>query len=373
VTDPLTGRKMISIKKYLFAEKPAIAAPTAPGLAKEPGDLFSLLLSAYRSALSRMGQCGVDACPTLGSGLERQLSEIAERLEENFSLEEIEALDAKVQAELQHWGRCTAQHYQQKAAEVKEILLMMACAVKSVGERDHLYAVHFHEVTGKLNGIANLDDLAQIRTSIEKTASELKSSIDRMAAEGNAALELLQQKVSACQQKLEDAEQMASLDTLTQVRSRMWVEGQMEQRIAAAAPFCVAILDLDGFMQVNDEYGHLVGDELLRQFGAELRSTGRATNIVGRWGGDEFVVVLDCGLPQAQERIDRLSAWVCGSYTVEAAGRPVKLRLDASIGLAQFAPPETLRQLLERADVAMYRQKAVARSGARDRRRSWGT
>jgi diguanylate cyclase (GGDEF)-like protein len=89
-------------------------------------------------------------------------------------------------------------------------------------------------------------------------------------------------------------------------------------------------------------------------------------NIIGRWGGDEFVVVLDCDLPQAQERVDRLSAWVCGSYTVEAAAGPVKLRLSASIGLAQFTPPETMKQLLQRADFAMYRQKAA--DGPSDRR-----
>jgi diguanylate cyclase (GGDEF)-like protein len=364
------GRKMISIKKYLLAEAPAIAESAAPGLPKRSGsDLLSQALAAYGSALSNMGRSGVDACPASGPDLERHLAGIALRLARDISAQEMEAVNAEVQAELQHWGSRTARHYQQKAGEVKEILLVMATAAESVGERDQLYAHHIQEVTGQLKRIANLDDITQIRDSIEKTASELKSSIDRMAAEGKAAMEQLQQKVLACQLKLEDAEQLASQDALTRVRSRVWVEGQMEQRIAAAAPFCVAILDLDCFKKVNDEHGHLVGDELLRQFGSELRAAGRAVNIIGRWGGDEFVVVLDCDLPQAQERVDRLSAWVCGSYTVEAAAGPVKLRLSASIGLAQFTPPETLKQLLERADLAMYRQKAAdGNSDSRSRR-----
>jgi len=359
---------MISIRKYLLAEAPAIAESVSPCLPKERGDsdLLPPALAAYRSALAKMGQSGVDACPASGPDMERHLTGIARRLEKEISAQEMEAVDAQVQAELEHWGRRTARHYRQKAGEVKEILLVMATAAESVGERDHRYALHIQEVTGQLKRIASLDDITQVRDSIEKTAFELKSSINRMAAEGKAMLEQLQQKVQACQLKLEDAEQLASLDALTRVRSRMWVEEQIQQRIAAAAPFCVAILDLDDFKQVNDEHGHLVGDELLRQFGSELRAAGRAVNIIGRWGGDEFVVVLDCDLPQAQERVDRLSAWVCGSYTVEAAAGPVKLRLSASIGLAQFTPPETMKQLLERADLAMYRQKAA--DGVSDRR-----
>ena len=360
---------MISIKKYLLAEEPAIAESAAPGLPRKrsgDSDLLPQALAAYRSALSNMGRSGMDVCPASGPDLQRHLTEIAQRLESEISAKQLETVDSEVQAELEHWGRRTARHYQQKAGEVKEILLVMATAADSVGERDHRYALHIQEVTGQLKRIANLDDITQIRDSIEKTALELKSSINRMAAEGKAALEQLQQKVQDCQLKLEDAEHIASLDALTRVRSRMWVEGQIEQRIAAAEPFCVAILDLDDFKKVNDEHGHLVGDELLKQFGAELRAAGRAVSIIGRWGGDEFVVVFDCDLRQAEERVNRLNAWVCGSYTVEAAAGPVKLRLTASTGLAQFTPPETMKQLLERADVAMYRQKAA--DGISDRR-----
>ncbi len=63
----------------------------------------------------------------------------------------------------------------------------------------------------------------------------------------------------------------------------------------AEAPFCVAIIDIDEFKRVNDEHGHLVGDELLKQFAAEMRSVCRSTDTIGRWGGDEFILLLHCG------------------------------------------------------------------------------
>jgi len=148
------------------------------------------------------------------------------------------------------------------------------------------------------------------------------------------------------------------------VRSRLYVESQIERRVKAPGPFCVAIVDIDGFKRVNDQLGHLVGDDLLKQFAAELRSVCRSTDTIGRWGGDEFLLLLDCGLDEATAQTDRVRKWVCGSYTVQSASGPTKLDLHASIGLAERAPNETMKDLLARADAAMYHQKAGSRSAA---------
>lgn len=220
---------------------------------------------------------------------------------------------------------------------------------------------HIGEITRKLNCIASLDDISQIRTSIHDSATELKQYIDRMAEEGRAVLERMQAQVTTFQAKLEEAEQMASIDALTRLRSRTWVEGQLEQRIAAATAFSVAILDIDGFKGVNDRYGHLAGDALLKQFAEELRSACRATDIVSRWGGDEFLILLDGERAQAEAQLERVSKWVCGQYTVETSAGAVKFAVVASVGIAEWMPPETLSHLLERADAAVYQRKALAR------------
>jgi len=217
-------------------------------------------------------------------------------------------------------------------------------------------------VTTRLERIASLEDLTLIRASIERSAAELKTSIDRMTAEGNAAVAELRAQVSSYQTRLEEAEQLASRDPLTGLGSRQWVEGNIERRCSAEAPLCVAILDIDGFKQVNDEHGHLVGDELLKQFATELQSACRSTDMLGRWGGDEFILLLDCDKARAKTKIDRLREWVCGNYTVQGSDGPIKLRVDASIGLAEHLPMETMKGLLARADAEMYKQKAASRA-----------
>ncbi len=168
----------------------------------------------------------------------------------------------------------------------------------------------------------------------------MKISIQRMTEEGKAAMEELRKQVSDYEARLEAAEELASRDTLTRLRSRLYVERQIEKRIAQSSPFCIAVLDIDGFKKVNDELGHVVGDEALKQFAGELKSACRSTDIIGRWGGDELLILLDCGLAEASAQTERVRKWVCGSYTVSSSSGPKNLELNAAIGLAEHAADE---------------------------------
>ena len=349
---------MISLKRYLDMDRTG----TEERSDSEPDALLPATVAAYRSALAEMGACGLEVCPPLGGDLKQSMEKLGERLMGRLSLEVIEETKTGVGEQLTLWGQRTARHYRETTREVKEILLSMARAAESVGERDQRCAAQITCVTAQLKNVANLEDLTEIRASIQKSAAELKSSIDRMTAEGKAALEQLRGQVSKYQARLEEAERIASLDALTGVRSRSWVEGQLELSLHAGGALCVAILDIDGFKQVNDEHGHLVGDELLKQFATELKSASRSADILGRWGGDEFIFLMQYGLAEAKSQTDRLQKWVCGNYTVQGNCDPIKLRVEASLGLAEHLPGETMKALIDRADAEMYRQKAASRA-----------
>jgi diguanylate cyclase (GGDEF)-like protein len=346
---------MISLKKYLDSTYAA-----APESAEEAG-MLPAALSAYGSTLVEMGNCSLDACPGMGGGLKQRLEELKAKLSPAMTRDTLLATERGVQEQLRDWGLGTARHYREKANEVKELLLLMAHAADGVGARDQRCAGQMNQVTERLKRIASLDDLTEIRASIEKSAAELKSSIARMTEESKAAAEVLRKQVSTYQAKLEEAEEIASRDALTGVRSRLCTESHIESRIAADAKFCLAMVDIDDFKRVNDEHGHVTGDELLKAFAGELCSVCRATDVIGRWGGDEFVVLLDCSRAEASERIERLRRWVCGDYTVAGKSPAIKLRLSASIGLAEHVPGESMKALLARADAAMYAVKAMAR------------
>jgi len=352
--------QMISLKRYIDAARDGSQTCDEPG----ESDLASVALAAYRSALSEMGCCSMDACPALGTGLRQSLGKLEANLSAPASCGVVQATEKKVQERLQEWGKQTASHYRQQTGEIKAMLLVMARTAESVGTRDQRCAGQISEVTSRLEKIACLEDLTEIRASIESTAAELKTSIDRMTAEGKAAIQELRAEVSTYQAKLEEAEQIASRDALTGLGSRLWVEDRIASRISTGAPLCVAIIDINGFKQINDQHGHLAGDEVLKQFAGELQSVCRSTDMIGRWGGDEFILLLDCDRTKAQVKVDRLREWVCGNYKVQGRDGSVKLRVDASIGLAEHLGGETLKGLLARADAEMYREKGAIRAMA---------
>ena len=349
---------MISLKKYL-EESPRQSIRREPVDAEE---LLPFALAAYCSSLREMGNASVDACPALGQELKRGLGKIDDRISAAGSPEELEAAEREVQAQLSEWGRSTATHYRQKADEVKEILLVMARTAEGVGERDQRCACQITEVTGRLEKMATLEDLSQIRTSLKKSATELRTSIERMTAEGKAAIEQLKTEVTRYQTRLEEAERVASSDALTGLRNRLWAEHYIERKFDSGASSCIVIVDIDEFKHVNDEHGHPAGDELLQQFSAELQSACRPKGIVARWGGDEFIVLLDSRFDEAQAQIQRWKDWVCGNYTVHGRSGPVRFKVDASFGLAERKAGETAKNLLARADAEMYAQKTASRS-----------
>jgi len=348
---------MISLKKYLDM--------TSDGTHQsESNELVAVTLESYRAALLAIGNSGFRACPSISSEMQQNLASLHNKLSGDVTPALVKETEKKVEEQLQQWGGRTSEHFKAKANEVKELLMVLARTAESVGERDQRYAGHFSQFTTRLQTIADLEDLTEVRASLVKGASELKTYVDQMALDSHESVAQLRAEVSTYETKLKAAEELALRDPLTGLANRRNVEERLEWRISHQQNFCLIILDLNRFKQVNDTHGHLAGDDLLKQFSHELRSNLRSSDIAGRWGGDEFIVVLDCDLNAAKSQIERMRKWVFGEYTIQLGpGKgELKVDIDASVGVAQRQSGETIQQVIERADAAMYRDKKLARA-----------
>lgn len=167
-----------------------------------------------------------------------------------------------------------------------------------------------------------------------------------------------------------ELERMATRDDLTGLPNRRSILGTLEQAIERrggrrdAAPLCVLMLDLDLFKRVNDAYGHLAGDAALQHVTEIMQQLSRDGDVLGRLGGEEFLLIVDgAGLQATLDIAERIrSAVECNPPPRLPAGG-----LTVSIGVAQWSPLDRhARALLDRVDRAMYTAKHAGRNRVRE-------
>jgi diguanylate cyclase (GGDEF)-like protein len=350
---------VISLKKYL--DMPLAANSPSESASEEP---FLTAIECYRAMLLATGKEAAMAYSSVGRTLEGELQELAGRLGTDATAKQVKATEAEVEARLESWGRLTAKHLKSKADDAKEILLVLARTAEAVGNRDEGHANRLHELTDRLEKIGGLDDLTLVRATLAKHVTELKNNVEQMTRESQQMLAQLRARVTTYEDKLREVQLLVMRDELTGLANRRSVEERIQFNILSGNEFCVLMIDLNGFKQVNDRYGHSAGDDLLKQFAAELFNRSRVTDLVGRWGGDEFIVVFENAVPEATLYMRRIEEWVFGRYYIRGTGgkstQPIEM--TASIGLAGWNSGETMPQVIERADTAMYANKNAQRT-----------
>lgn len=156
-------------------------------------------------------------------------------------------------------------------------------------------------------------------------------------------------------------EKQAHTDTLTGIWNRYRIEQALDAEMSAAErhgrPCTVLLFDIDHFKRVNDTHGHDTGDQVLATLAGALQTQLRPSDHFGRWGGEEFVVVLSAtALPEGLTAAERLRAHI------EHTDFPVVQHLTTSVGVAAWRPQDTRRTLIDRADQALYRAKRAGRN-----------
>ena len=167
-------------------------------------------------------------------------------------------------------------------------------------------------------------------------------------------------------------EHIASTDPLTRIFNRrtflLWCEKETNRSLGSELSFSLLMLDLDHFKQVNDCFGHSIGDRLLCSVVERIQDGVRGIDVLGRWGGEEFVVLLPRASAEAAflvaERVRRnIERSSIGLSEFEARGHARLLQVTASLGTATFGGvTDTTSAMFERADAALYAAKKQGRN-----------
>lgn len=211
-----------------------------------------------------------------------------------------------------------------------------------------------------------VEDIETQRALLAEMVSATNAMIEK-TERLEAQLAMSGQEISALRQDLETARSESRTDPLTGLPNRKafnaYLEAQAARALADRRPMCLAFCDIDHFKHFNDSWGHRMGDEVLRLVGQSLEQLSHGVGYPARYGGEEFVIVLpNKNLEAAADIAEQIRDFV-GSRAVRSkqSNREVG-RITLSLGIAQLRWSDSLDQLIERADTALYKAKELGRN-----------
>jgi diguanylate cyclase (GGDEF)-like protein len=171
-------------------------------------------------------------------------------------------------------------------------------------------------------------------------------------------------KEKELQAVLAQADEVSHTDALTFLPNRKSMQAELQRQVTYAerygTPLSISMIDVDNFKHINDTFGHAAGDQVLRFIASEMRDRIRQPDLIGRYGGDEFLVILpNTTAGAAGEQAGRLCQQVAATPVI--VGKDL-IGVHLSIGITQYQPnTDDWKSLLERADQAMYQAKRNGR------------
>ncbi|HJU71882.1 MAG TPA: GGDEF domain-containing protein [Paucimonas sp.] len=174
----------------------------------------------------------------------------------------------------------------------------------------------------------------------------------------------LRQLLKATRYQLEHYEEKSVRDELTGLYNRRQLQAELDraklQIDTLSIPFSLCLIDIDRFKEINDNSGHLAGDTILKEFSRVARESIRDTDILGRYGGDEFMLILpDTDLKGAVMHAERLRVY---AHFLDFQKILPQKHISLSIGVAQYRRGEKIVDLISRADAALYQAKQLGRN-----------
>lgn len=202
---------------------------------------------------------------------------------------------------------------------------------------------------------------ALLRFILKITALDMSLAAESFCS---ARVSDLKQTLQSERDKSEHLHKLSVTDWLTKLHnhsySRRCLDAALLRANTEGSSLCVIMADLDRFKSINDKYGHLVGDEVLRIAAARMVSAARAGDEIGRYGGEEFLLILeDSDTQEGLEVAERIRKNISDDAIHSGENR---IRLSVSLGLTTAGEGDTVNSLIERADTALYVAKAAGRN-----------
>ena len=254
------------------------------------------------------------------------------------------------------------EHLDHKDAELRRIILVLTEGLTGITSGSAAYHKLILDTGTRFEAASRLDDLQRVRAAITSEVRTLRTAVAQRQAADTQVTAALRAEIETLRSKVETATQAARCDALTGAANRGAFDDELARRCTLGDGFAVLLADIDHFKAINDNHGHPVGDRVLQSLVTFLRDRVRRDDLIARWGGEEFAVLLPkatarAAFGKAKALVEDLATT---DWTIDAAK---KLRFTMSVGVVAFEKRETPAALIERADKSLY----AAKHGGRNR------
>jgi len=244
----------------------------------------------------------------------------------------------------------------------------LVAGLRTIGDRDLTTENSVKESLNEIEDAVGTGVLPEIRKALTQTIRNVTATFDQQKKEYEEQLTELNGRMSNLREDLVAAHEEMKRDPLTDAYNRGGFDAAITQSLnmhfILNQPVTLVMIDLDDFKSVNDSYGHSAGDEVLRAVGESLARTFiRKSDLVARYGGDEFAVILND--TAAENSVNLIERFLTSVRDICVPYAPADTRISCSAGYTEIHERDTVKSLIKRADKALYQAKADGRNVAR--------
>lgn len=254
-------------------------------------------------------------------------------------------------------------HLNDREDELKGIIDLLTKAMSTVDADNQLFNQKIYEQSERIEKITLLDDIKKIKGALKYEIENVREAIKEKKLFDKEHLEKLSKKVETLNLELEKARAESLIDGLTGAYNRLAFDRYMislvERNADRRHPFSLLFLDIDNFKDINDTYGHPIGDRVILALIQKCREITRKDDYIARFGGDEFAIVMPkASIRNASKKAKQLAKVVAGTrYAVNTDEDSHDLSFTVSVGVSAYRKGDTALNLTERADKALYMAK----------------
>ncbi len=319
--------------------------------------LFRESLASLRAVVESVAEHAPRATRELLEEHRKHLKKLSGELTSAPSCEVLTGARDRLDQELKLYGKKVDQHIRRQERDAKEIMAIVAMMAESMASREKKYGVRFRGIARNLNLLATATDLAEIRRKLGEQVAQMDQYVDDMQRDTQDAVARLQQEMP--KRGLGPCAEEGS-DAVTSLLGRKEAQALIEARTKIGLRFCVAHFFLRRFPEIGETWGPGAAEAVLREFARRLLELFRSSDVVCRWGEDEFVAIADARLPELAGRAAEMEKRLSGTYLVVVRGERLQIQVACGLGIAEHIPPETADQMLARVQDQMGRLRMTS-------------